>query len=131
MIYTNAQFRSILNGLGYREELPSDRYYPLSYDESPMTDEITVEAIMAFQAYFNLEVDGIVGPETMHMASVEMETLHIFISAGQFQCCIKRTGGFSYVIGLRRGGFSRFVRDVPATYQRNPSLPHPAIAKNR
>ncbi len=77
MIYTNAQFRSILNGLGYREELPSDRYYPISYDESPITDEPTVEVVMAFQAYFNLAVDGIVGPETMYMASVEMETLHM------------------------------------------------------
>ncbi len=77
MIYTNAQFRSILNGLGYREELPSDRYYPISYDESPITDEPTVEAVMAFQTYFNLAADGIVGPETMYMASVEMETLHM------------------------------------------------------
>jgi peptidoglycan hydrolase-like protein with peptidoglycan-binding domain len=77
MNYTNAQFRSILNGLGYREELPSDRDYPISDDESPMTDDITVEAIMAFQAYFNIQVDGIAGPETLYMASVEMETLHM------------------------------------------------------
>ncbi len=76
MIYTNAQFLTILNGLGYREELPSG-YYSISDDESPLADGITVEAVMAFQAYFNLAVDGIVSPETMNMASVEMETLHM------------------------------------------------------
>lgn len=75
MNYTNAQFRSILNGFGYGYAPEPDPSFPLSSFDGPMIDQVTVEAIEAFQAYFNLTVDGIVGPQTMAKAEQAMRVL--------------------------------------------------------
>lgn len=75
MNYTNAQFRSILNGFGYGYAPEPDPYFPLSSFAGPMVDQVTVEAIGAFQRYFNLTVDGIVGPRTMAKAEQAMRVL--------------------------------------------------------
>ena len=74
--YTNAQFRSILNGLGFRNRGPSEREFPVSSDNSPMGDKSTVQAIIGFQRYFNLDPDGIVGPLTMAKAEKQMHVIH-------------------------------------------------------
>lgn len=76
MTYTNAQFRSILNGLGHRTKVWSEAGdFPLSYDDSPLTDARTQEAIQKFQQEYKLDVDGIAGPKTMAMAEKEMRIL--------------------------------------------------------
>lgn len=73
MAYTNAQFRSILNGhtFGY---FP-DPNFPISNNGAPLTDRVTVDAIKAFQTYYKLTVDGIVGPITMAKAEQAMRVL--------------------------------------------------------
>jgi peptidoglycan hydrolase-like protein with peptidoglycan-binding domain len=63
--YTNSEIRSILNGLGYRSRInSSDPNFPISQDESDLTDLTTQKAIKKFQVDYNLTVDGIVGVET-------------------------------------------------------------------
>lgn len=76
MLYTNMQFRSILNGLGFRSQGANEPNFPVSNDDSPMTDSQTVQAIEQFQTYFHFNVDGIAGPQTMATAQQEMITLH-------------------------------------------------------
>jgi peptidoglycan hydrolase-like protein with peptidoglycan-binding domain len=78
MAYSNAQIRSILNGLGYRSQLQSsDPNFPLSEDDSPLADEPTIKAVMKFQVDYSLTVDGIVGQQTTSTMQVEMNSLHI------------------------------------------------------
>ena len=68
--YTNAQFRSILNGLGLRDQGRNEPNFPISDDDSELdTDRTTV---MRFQRYFGLVADGIVGPRTEAKAEHEM-----------------------------------------------------------
>lgn len=74
--YTNAQFRSILNGLGFRKPSKSEPKFPISSDNSPMNDNATVQAIIAFQRYFGLSPDGIVGPQTRDKAEKQMHVVH-------------------------------------------------------
>jgi peptidoglycan hydrolase-like protein with peptidoglycan-binding domain len=74
--YTNAQFRSILNGLGFRKPGKSEPKFPVSSDNSPMSDNATVQAIIAFQRYFGLSPDGIVGPQTRDKAEKQMHVVH-------------------------------------------------------
>ncbi|WP_341528463.1 peptidoglycan-binding domain-containing protein [Nostoc sp. UHCC 0302] len=63
--YTNSEIRSILNGLGYKSRINSnDPNFPLSQDESDLTDQATQKAIKKFQVDYDLTVDGIVGSET-------------------------------------------------------------------
>lgn len=57
MLYTNAQFRSILNGLGFRSPGINELNFPVSDDDSLLTDDPTVQAIGQFQGYFNIGVD--------------------------------------------------------------------------
>ena len=68
--YTNAQFRSILNGLGLRNQGRNEPNFPVSNDESTL--EIDRQAVIEFQAYFGLAADGIVGPLTEATAQQEM-----------------------------------------------------------
>lgn len=75
MIYTNAQFRSILNGHGFSTSPANDPNFPISSYEGPLTDKVTVEAVKAFQTYFKLKVDGIAGPITMAKAEQAMRIL--------------------------------------------------------
>jgi peptidoglycan hydrolase-like protein with peptidoglycan-binding domain len=75
MTYTNAQFRSILNGHGFGYAPEPDRNFPISTYEGPLTDKVTVDAIKAFQTYFQLRVDGIAGPVTMAKAEQAMRVL--------------------------------------------------------
>ncbi|MBD2022395.1 peptidoglycan-binding protein [Leptolyngbya sp. FACHB-36] len=75
MAYTNAQFRSILNGHGFSTSSQPDVNFPISSNEGPLTDKITVDAIKAFQTYFKLKVDGIAGPITIAKAEQAMRVL--------------------------------------------------------
>ncbi|BAY48205.1 peptidoglycan-binding domain 1 [Scytonema sp. HK-05] len=75
--YKNSEIRSILNGLGYRSHLNSnDLDFPISQDESDLTDEPTRKAIMKFQVDYDLTVDGVVGQQTMAKMQEEMNVLH-------------------------------------------------------
>lgn len=76
MNYTNAQFRSILNGLGYKQQTQADSStFPLSNDNSPLTDAPTIQAIKKFQGEYQLLVDGIAGPITMNKVEQVMTIL--------------------------------------------------------
>lgn len=75
MSYTNAQFRSILNGLGFSHEIEDSLRFPITDNNSPMNDWATLEGIRAFQSYFQLRVDGIVGPKTVAKAEQAMRIL--------------------------------------------------------
>ena len=75
MTYTNAQFRSVLNGHGFAYAPEPDSNFPISSNNSPLVDKITVDAIKDFQAYFKLKVDGIAGPITMAKAEQAMRIL--------------------------------------------------------
>ncbi|MBD2520407.1 peptidoglycan-binding protein [Nostoc sp. FACHB-973] len=75
--YTNSEIRSILNGLGYRSRInSSDPNFPISQDESDLTDLTTQKAIKKFQVDYDLTVDGIVGSETNAKMQDEMNSLH-------------------------------------------------------
>lgn len=73
MAYTNAQFRSILNGHTF-SNFP-DPSFPISNNGAPLTDRATVNAVKAFQTYYKLTVDGIVGSITMAKAEQAMRVL--------------------------------------------------------
>lgn len=76
MNYTNAQFRSILNGFGYKKQTSADGLnFPVSTDNSPLTDALTVQAVKKFQSEYELVVDGIVGPITKNKAEQVMKIL--------------------------------------------------------
>ncbi|MBD2594187.1 hypothetical protein BCD64_08820 [Nostoc sp. MBR 210] len=68
--YNNAQFRSILFGLGYlaQDFAAASKGFPVSKDNSPLTTIKVIQAIKNFQADYELQVDGIVGPKTMAKA---------------------------------------------------------------
>ena len=68
--YTNVQFRSILNGLGFRNRGLNEPNFPISNDESSLDNDR--QSIINFQDYFGLAVDGIVGPKTRETAKQEM-----------------------------------------------------------
>jgi peptidoglycan hydrolase-like protein with peptidoglycan-binding domain len=71
--YTNAQFRSILNGLGFRSPGSGESNFPISNDESALDNDR--QAVVNFQDYFNLATDGIVGPNTRAAANHEMRVI--------------------------------------------------------
>ncbi|MGI0489792.1 peptidoglycan-binding protein [Pantanalinema rosaneae CENA516] len=75
MNYTNAQFRSILYGHGFGYAPEPDPSFPISSNNRPLTDKITVDAIKEFQTYFQLKVDGIAGPITLAKAEQAMRVL--------------------------------------------------------
>jgi peptidoglycan hydrolase-like protein with peptidoglycan-binding domain len=75
MDYTNAQLRSILNGHGFGYAPEPDPSFPISSFNGPLTDKVTVDAIKAFQTYFQLQVDGIAGPITRGKAAQVMRVL--------------------------------------------------------
>lgn len=77
MNYKNSEIRSILNGLGYRSRINSnDPNFPISQDESDLTDQATQKAIKKFQVDYDLTVDGIVGSETNNKMQEEMNSIH-------------------------------------------------------
>jgi murein L,D-transpeptidase YcbB/YkuD len=87
MNYTNAQFRNILNGLGHRRHLSTDDFrFPVTNDNSPLTDTVTIEGIKRFQSEYQLVIDGIVGSITMAKAEQVMkiiqDELNQFVGAG-------------------------------------------------
>ena len=69
-LYTNAQFRSILNGLGFRSRGLNEPNFPISSDESSLKNDR--QAVIKFQTYFGLVADGIVGPNTRAKAQQEI-----------------------------------------------------------
>ncbi|MEH1949307.1 MAG: peptidoglycan-binding domain-containing protein [Nostoc sp.] len=68
--YTNAQFRSILNGLGLRNQGSNEPNFPISSDEGNLDTDRS--SVIEFQAYFGLATDGIVGPQTQAKAQLQM-----------------------------------------------------------
>lgn len=81
MTYTNAQLRSILNGLGYTNPNETDgSTFPLSMDDSPLTNPRFVQAIQKFQIDHQLEVNGIVDSNTMSVIQTVMEKLNSELS---------------------------------------------------
>ncbi len=74
--FINAQIRSILNGLGFKSRNSNEPDFPLSSDNSPLDDQETVQAVVAFQQYFNLPQDGIVGSETKAVAEQALNVIH-------------------------------------------------------
>jgi len=75
MQYTNAQFRSILQGFGFLYPPEGELTSPISQSNSPLVDRVTIDAIEEFQAYYQLKVDGIAGPITMAKAEQAMRIL--------------------------------------------------------
>lgn len=75
MTYTNAEFRSILNGFGFLYPPEGELSTPISDDNSPLDDRMTIDAIQDFQTYFHLSVDGIAGPITLAKAEQAMRIL--------------------------------------------------------
>ncbi|MGV0028804.1 peptidoglycan-binding domain-containing protein [Phormidesmis priestleyi] len=71
--YTNAQFRSIPNGLGFRNRGLNEQNFPISSDESALDNDR--QAVINFQNYFGLVADGIVGAITRATAKQEMYVL--------------------------------------------------------
>lgn len=76
MFYTNAQFRSILNGLGFKGQGNNESRFPLSDNHTSLTDDATVQAIEQFQTYFHPVSDGIAGSQTMATAERKMNMIH-------------------------------------------------------
>jgi peptidoglycan hydrolase-like protein with peptidoglycan-binding domain len=76
MLYTNTQFRSILNGLGFKEQGKNEPNFPLSDNRASLTDDATVQAIEQFQTYFHLISDGVAGSQTMATAERKMTVIH-------------------------------------------------------
>jgi murein L,D-transpeptidase YcbB/YkuD len=80
--YTPAEFRSILNGWGHRTRTIADGPdFPISVDNSPLTDALTVEAIKKFQREYQLDDDGIVGPNTRNMAAKVVSNLQLELNS--------------------------------------------------
>ncbi|HEY9671251.1 MAG TPA: peptidoglycan-binding protein [Waterburya sp.] len=74
--FTNAQIRSILNGMGFKKRGTNEANFPISEDNSSLGDALSVQAIKSFQTYFNLTPDGIVGDKTKMAAEKAMNVLH-------------------------------------------------------
>ena len=74
--FTNAQIRSILNGMGFKKRGTNEPNFPISEDNSSLGDALSVQAIKSFQTYFNLTPDGIVGDKTKMAAEKAMNVLH-------------------------------------------------------
>ncbi len=74
--FANSQIRSILNGLGFKSREANEPDFPLSSDNSSLDDQQTVRSVRAFQKYFNLTQDGIVGPDTKAVAERALDVIH-------------------------------------------------------
>lgn len=74
--FINAQMRSILNGLGFKSRNSNEPDFPISSDDSTLDDQQTMQAVVAFQKYFNLTQDGIVGSETKAVAARALDVIH-------------------------------------------------------
>jgi peptidoglycan hydrolase-like protein with peptidoglycan-binding domain len=86
--YTNAQFRSILFGLGYlaKDAAKPGLGYPVTTDNSALTGPRTLQAIKNFQSDFQLLSDGVVGSKTMAKAAevirILQHELNLVVDAG-------------------------------------------------
>ncbi|WP_052754377.1 peptidoglycan-binding domain-containing protein [Calothrix sp. 336/3] len=86
--FTNAQFRSIMYGLGYVGKQFADPAlgYPVSNDNTPLIEEAMIQGIVRFQQDYQLKADGVVGAKTMAKAAEVMRILqhglNIVIKAG-------------------------------------------------
>jgi peptidoglycan hydrolase-like protein with peptidoglycan-binding domain len=86
--YTNAQFRSILLGLGFllKDFVDISKGYPVSTDNSPLTGTKTRLTILAFQEKYQINADGIVGPQTrtkaVEVMRILQHQLNIVVDAG-------------------------------------------------
>ncbi len=74
--FANSQIRSILNGLGFKSREANEPDFPLSFDNSSLDDQQTVRSVRAFQKYFNLAQDGIVGSQTKAIAERALDVIH-------------------------------------------------------
>ncbi len=74
--FANSQIRSILNGLGFKSREANEPDFPISSDNSSLDNQQTVRSVMAFQKYFNLTQDGIVGPDTKAVAERALDVIH-------------------------------------------------------
>ena len=76
IVYTNAQLRSILNGLGYTtQDDTNDSTFPLSMDSHPLTDTHLVQAIQKFQIDHQIKVTGAVDSSTLAVIQTVMKDL--------------------------------------------------------
>ncbi len=81
--YTNAQFRSILFGLGYLEADASNvrQGFPVSADNSPLNSAKTMQGIRNFQNDYGLVADSVVGSKTMAKAAEVMKILQFELNS--------------------------------------------------
>ena len=70
--YTNAQFRSILNGLGLRSRGLNESNFPISEDESALNNDRP--AVIKFQNCFGVPADGIV---SLHTQVTAQQTMYV------------------------------------------------------
>ena len=70
--YTNAQFRSILNGLGLRSRGLNESNFPISEDESALNNDRPV--VIKFQNCFGVPADGIV---SLHTQVTAQQTMYV------------------------------------------------------
>ncbi|MER3434789.1 MAG: hypothetical protein C4288_15545 [Leptolyngbya sp. ERB_1_1] len=75
-IYSNAEVRSILNGLGFTEAPEVGADYPLTSYNGTLKDQVTIDAVKAFQKRNRLKVTGRIDAQTRRTLERVMKTLH-------------------------------------------------------
>jgi hypothetical protein len=75
-MYSNAEIRSILNGLGFTDAPEVGADYPFTSYNGALNDRVTIDAIKAFQKRYRLKVTGRVDAQTRRTLERVMKTLH-------------------------------------------------------
>lgn len=75
-IYSNAEVRSILNGLGFTEAPEVGADYPFTSYNGALSDRVTIAAIKAFQKRYHLKVTARADARTQRTLEQTMKTLH-------------------------------------------------------
>ncbi|MBW4422496.1 MAG: peptidoglycan-binding protein [Myxacorys californica WJT36-NPBG1] len=75
-MYSNAEVRSILNGLGFTEAPEVGAEYPFTSYNGALNDRVTIDAIKAFQKRYRLKVTGRIDAQTRRTLQRVMKTLH-------------------------------------------------------
>lgn len=75
-IYSNAEVRSILNGLGFTEAPEVGSEYPFTSYNGALNDRVTIDAIKAFQKRYRLKISGRIDAQTQRTLQRVMKTLH-------------------------------------------------------
>lgn len=75
-MYSNAEVRSILNGLGFTDAPEVGAEYPFTSYNGALNDRVTIDAIKAFQKRYRLKVTGRVDAQTRRTLERVMKTLH-------------------------------------------------------